>query len=189
VTRSAAAVLLFTSLIAAIACSDRATKLPVYGVVPPFELTDSFDRPFDSSQLTGKVWIADFIYTHCPGPCPRMTSQMHSVQQKLKNDPDTRLVSFSVDPDRDTPAVLNAFAQKFGGPADDWFFLTGSRDTLSHLARKVFMVGDLIGVMDHSTKFILVDQKRQIRGFYSTFDAEGIPTLLRDVDALRRSRG
>jgi protein SCO1/2 len=118
-----------------------------------------------------------------------MTSQMHSVQQKLKNDADTRLVSFSVDPDRDTPAVLNAFAQKFGGPANDWFFLTGSRDTLSLLARKVFMVGDLIGVMDHSTKFILVDQKRQIRGFYSTFDAEGIPTLLRDVDALRRSRG
>jgi protein SCO1/2 len=189
VIRSTAAVLLFTFVFAIIACSDRATKLPVYGVVPPFELTDSLGRPFDSGQLTGKVWIADFIYTHCPGPCPRMTSQMHSVQKKLKDDSDTRLVSFTVDPDRDNPTVLNAFAQKFGGPADDWFFLTGSRDTLHHLARNVFMVGDLIGVMDHSTKFILVDQKRQIRGFYSTFDADGIPTLLRDVDALRRSHG
>jgi protein SCO1/2 len=118
-----------------------------------------------------------------------MTSQMHSVQRKLKDDADVRLVSFTVDPDRDSPAVLNAFAQKFGGPADDWFFLTGPRETLSFLARKVFMVGDLIGVMDHSTKFILVDKKRQIRGFYSTFDADGIPMLMRDVDALRRSRG
>lgn len=187
--RGAAACILFVSLIGSLACSDPASKLPSYGAVPHFQLTDSLGRPFDSKQLTGKVWIADFIYTHCPGPCPRMTSQMHSVQKKLKDDSDTRLVSFTVDPDRDSPPVLNAFAQKFGGPADDWFFLTGSRDTLHHLAKDVFMVGDLIGVMDHSTKFILVDKKRQIRGYYSTFDADGIPTLLRDVDALRRSQG
>ena len=187
--RGAAAVILFVSLVATLACSDHTSKLPSYGAVPEFQLTDSLGRPFDSKQLTGKVWIADFIYTHCPGPCPRMTSQMHSVQTKLKNDSDTRLVSFTVDPDRDSPPVLNAFAEKFGGPAEDWFFLTGPRDTLHHLAKDVFMVGDLIGVMDHSTKFILVDKKRQIRGFYSTFDADGIPTLLHDVDALRRSQG
>lgn len=187
--RAAAAVLLSLLLCWTVACSDPASKLPSYGIVPAFELTDSLGRPFDSGQLTGKIWVADFIYTHCPGPCPRMTSQMHSIQKKLKGDPDTRLVSFTVDPDRDSPPVLNAFAQKFGGPADDWFFLTGSPDTLHRLARNVFMVGDLIGVMDHSTKFILVDKKRQIRGFYSTFDSEGIPALLRDIELLRRSRG
>jgi protein SCO1/2 len=188
VIRAITGIALFALICGTIACSDPASKLPSYGTVPEFQLTDSLGRPFDSKQLSGKVWIADFIYTHCPGPCPRMTSQMHSVQKKLKNDSDTRLVSFTVDPDRDNPAVLNAFAQKFGGPAEDWFFLTGSPETLHHLAKDVFMVGDLVGVMDHSTKFILVDKRRQIRGFYSTFDAEGIPTLLHDVDLLRRSR-
>lgn len=117
-----------------------------------------------------------------------MTSQMHSVQQRLKNNTDLRFISFTVDPARDTPPVLNAFAQKFGGPAPDWFFLTGSPDTLHHLARNVFMVGDLINVMDHSTKFIVVDRKRHIRGFYSTFDTDGIPALERDIKALLRSR-
>jgi protein SCO1/2 len=181
------AALLPLVLIGTTGCSDPAAKLPQYGTVPPFELTDSLGSAFDSNQLTGKVWVADFIYTHCPGPCPRMTSQMHSVQQKLKANPDVQFVSFSVDPARDTPPILNAFAQKFGGPTPDWFFLTGSPDTLHHLARNVFMVGDLINVMDHSTKFILVDRKRQIRGFYSTFDPEGIPELERDVKALVRS--
>jgi protein SCO1 len=169
-------------------CSDPARKLQVYGQVPHFELTDSHGNRFDSKQLDGKVWVADFIYTHCPGPCPRMTSQMHSVQKQLANEADVRFVSFTVDPARDTPAVLNAFAEKFGESAADWFFLTGSPDTLHKLARNVFMVGDLVGVMDHSTKFILVDRKGQIRGFYSTFDAEGITKLLHDIVVLQHSR-
>jgi protein SCO1 len=171
-----------------IACSDPAAKLPVYGSVPPFQLTDSYGRPFDSQQLDGKVWVVDFIYTHCPGPCPRMTSQMHRVSEQVQGERDVRLISFSVDPARDTPPVLNDFAQRFGGPTAQWSFLTGSPETLHQLARKVFMVGDLIGVMDHSTKFIVVDKKRRIRGYYSTFDAEGIVVLLHDVEALRRTR-
>jgi protein SCO1/2 len=169
------------------ACSDPASKLPVYGSVPEFHLVDSLGRDFTSSTLTGKVWVADFIYTHCPGPCPRMTSQMHGVEQQTSSYPDLRLVSLTVDPARDTPPVLNEFARRFGGPGDRWFFLTGSPETLHHLARNVFMVGDLVGVMDHSTKFILVDKKRQIRGFYSTFDADGIPALLHDAKLLSKS--
>jgi protein SCO1/2 len=178
------ALLLFAS-----ACSDPAKNLPVYGSVPGFQLVDSTGRPFDAKALTGKIWVADFIYTHCPGPCPRMTSQMHTLEKKLGSDSDIRFVSFSVDPARDTPPVLDEFARRFGGPTARWSFLTGSADTLHHLARNVFMVGDLVGVMDHSTKFILVDRKRQIRGFYSTFDTDGLSTLARDVKALERSRG
>ncbi len=169
-----------------LSCSDPAKNLSVYGTVPEFNLVDSSGHAFNSQQLKNKVWVADFIYTHCPGPCPRMTSQMHSLQKQIAGDSDVQLVSFSVDPARDTPPVLNEFAQKFGGPAMDWFFLTGSPETLHHLARNVFMAGDLIGVMDHSTKFILVDRKQQIRGFYSTFDAEGMPHLLSDIKALRK---
>jgi protein SCO1 len=97
-------------------------------------------------------------------------------------------VSFSVDPARDSPPVLNDFARRFGGPTPQWSFLTGAPETLHELARNVFMVGDLIGVMDHSTKFMVVDKKGRVRGYYSTFDPKGIETLLHDVNALRRSR-
>lgn len=115
-----------------------------------------------------------------------MTSEMHKLQLKLANDDDVRLVSFSVDPDRDTPAVLTEFAHRFGGPTPQWFFLTGSPGTLHLLARDVFKIGDLIGVMDHSTKFVLVDKRARIRGYYSTFDAEGLPKMLTDIQSLRK---
>ena len=166
-------------------CS-HAPDLPVYNTVPHFSLTDSYNRPFNSDTVRGKVWVADFIYTHCPGPCPRMTSQMHRISNEVAGKTDVYLVSFTVDPARDTPVVLNDFAQKFGGPSAQWSFLTGSPDTLHLLARKVFAVGDLVGVMDHSTKFILVDKTSRIRGYYSTFDPEGMRTLLHNIDSLRK---
>lgn len=171
-----------------VSCTDPAEKLPVYNQVPHFNLTDSSGRPFDSNSLKGKVWIADFIYTNCPGPCPRMTSQMHGVERKIEGDEDVRIVSFSVDPARDSPPVLNDFAHRFGGPTAHWSFLTGAPETLHNLARNVFMVGDLVGVMDHSTKFMVIDKKGRVRGYYSTFDPKAIETLLHDVNALRRSR-
>lgn len=148
-------------------------------------MTASDGSVFDSKQLAGKVWIADFIYTNCPGPCPRMTSQMHHLQQRVRSDPDIRLVSFSVDPHRDAPAVLTAYAKHFGGPAADWAFLTGNDATTHLLAHDVFHVGDLIGVMDHSTRFILVDQHGRIRGYYSTFDADDMKKLMQDIKSLK----
>jgi protein SCO1/2 len=90
-----------------------------------------------------------------------------------------------VDPEHDSPPVLNDFAHRFGGPTDDWVFLTGSPKTVHQLAFEAFHVGDLIGKMDHSTRFALVDKQGNIRGYYSTTDADGIPTMLRDLTALR----
>ncbi len=178
--------LCFLFLLSITACTDPASKLPDYGHIPAFEMTDSHGHAFDSKQLAGKVWVVDFIYTNCPGPCPRMTSQMHRVEQQVKNDEDVRLVSISVDPARDAPPVLNAFAQRFGGPTDKWVFLTGSPATVHLLAHDVFHVGDIISNMDHSTKFMVVDKHGELRGYYSTFDEDGIPAILRDVAALRR---
>jgi protein SCO1/2 len=164
----------------------KISVLPDYGLIPQFTLTDSNGQPFDSQSLRGKVWVADFIYTNCPGPCPRMTSQMHQVEQQVNGFEDVRLVSFSVDPDRDTPAALTAFAHRFGGPTAQWCFLTGSPATLHLLAREVFKIGDLVSVMDHSTKFMLVDKSGHLRGYYSSFDQDGIPALLNDMKRLRK---
>lgn len=176
--------ILLVSVLGSWGCG-RSKALPDYETIPPFQMTDSEGHVFKSQQLAGKVWAVDFIYTHCPGPCPMMTSQMHRVEQKVRNEPDVRLVSISVDPDRDTPPVLQEFARKFGGPTPRWVFLTGSPETVHLLAHDVFKVGDLIKTMDHSTKFMVVDKRGHLRGYYSTFDADGIQQMLMDIEALR----
>lgn len=168
------------------ACTNPASKLPDYGFVPPFTMTDSTGQPFDRAELAGKVWIADFIYTNCPAECPMMTARMHSVEKQVRSEDDVRLVSFSVDPDRDTPAALTAFAHRFGGPTKQWVFLTGSPATVHELAYVTFHVGDVIGKMNHSTKFMLVDKSGHLRGYYSTLDQDGIPSMMKDLAALRR---
>lgn len=167
------------------ACRNHVSKLPTYGHIPEFHMTDSLGRPFDSASLAGKVWVADFIYTNCPGPCPRMTSYMHRIEQRLKSERDIRFISISVDPDHDTPAVLNQFAHHFGGPTGNWFFLTSTPATVHLLAFETFHVGDVIGKMDHSTKFALVDKRGDIRGYYSTFDPDSMASLIKDITALR----
>jgi len=142
-------------------------------------MTDQNGRTFQSSQLTGKVWIADFIYTNCPAECPMMTARMKKLS--LQTGPAVQLVSFSVDPDHDTPAALKTFAAHYSA---QWTFLTGTPETVHLLAYNTFHVGDLIGKMEHSTKFALVDQQGYIRGYYSSLDQEGIPALLKDAQAL-----
>ena len=94
-------------------CSGK-PPLPAYGVVPDFTLTDQNGAAFQSTaRLNKKVWVADFIFTNCPGPCPRMSSQMHQVQAALDGNDAVRFVSFTVDPARDTPPVLAAYAKHF----------------------------------------------------------------------------
>ena len=113
---------------------------------------------------------------------------MHKLERRVKTDNDVRLVSISVDPDHDTPQLLNSFAHRFGGPTERWVFLTGPSHTVHLLAFDTFHVGDVIGKMDHSTKFALVDKRGDIRGYYSTFDEDGMPKLLSDIAALRNDR-
>ncbi len=181
---SATSVVSLAALVLLAACTNRASKLPDYGVVPPFEMTDSAGEPFNSLALADKAWVVDFIYTSCPAECPLMTSKMHSIEKQVRSDGDIRLVSISVDPDRDTPEVLNNFAKRYGGPTKQWTFLTGSPQTIHQVAFTTFHVGDVIGKISHSTKFVLVDKRGHIRGYYSTLEADGIPDMMRDLAAL-----
>lgn len=176
--------LLVAPLFALFSCGHSAIKLDDYGVVPHFALTDSQGHPFDSKSLGGKVWIVDFIYTNCPGPCPRMTSQMHKLAEKLKGGDDIHLVSISVDPERDTPPVLDAYAHHFGGPAPNWVFLTGPLPTINLLAATTFHIGTVKNRLVHSTRFMLIDKNGHIRGYYSTFDPEDFEKLQSDAKAL-----
>ena len=151
-------------------------------------MTDSQGRTFNRAALAGKVWVADFIYTSCPAECPMMTAHMHKVEEQVKGKDDVRLVSISVDPERDSPSALNAFAHRFGGPTSQWVFLTGSPATVHLIAYQTFHVGDVIGKIEHSTKFVLVDKKGDIRGYYSSLYQDDLAQLLKDLELLRNAR-
>ncbi len=178
-------VLLFVFLSA---CTDPASKLPDYGKVPDFSMVDSNGHAFNRKMLSGSVWIIDFIYTNCPAECPRMTSRMHRIAEQVQGEDNVGLLSISVDPGRDTPPVLNAFAQRYGGATAQWHFLTGDPSTVHLLAYTTFHVGDIIGKMEHGTYFILVDKRGRIRGYYSSFDPDSMKSLLKDAEALRNAR-
>lgn len=159
------------------ACTPR-PELPVMGQVPEFQLTSQDGKPFDGKSLLGHVWISDFVFTHCPGPCLRMSSLMSRLQQ---SPPDIKLISFTVDPERDTPAALTAFAAKYNPQPGRWFFLTGSRDTLQTLSRDTFKLGDVDGSMNHSTRFVLVDKKGRVRGVYGTQEGDPVGRVRSDA--------
>lgn len=180
--------LLCSSLLFLAACAGPQPELPEYDQVPAFEMTDSFGRQFNGSELLGKVWVADFIYTNCPAECPMMSAKMHKFEAQVRKFDDVRLVSISVDPERDTPAALARFAKHYGAPTPQWIFLTGSPETVHTLAYTTFHVGDVLGKISHSTKFALVDRRGRIRGYYSTIGQDDLPALLRDVETLRREK-
>ena len=177
------------SVLALAGCTASA-GLPSYGVVPDFTLTDQSNQPFVSAEkLRGKVWIADFIFTNCAGPCPRMSAQMRQVENALLKDvQDAKFVSFTVDPARDTPAVLGKYAERYQAEAGVWFFLTGPQADLHKLARNVFMLGDVNGDLEHSTRFVLIDRKSRIRGFYLTSDEDAIPQVIADAKRVSKER-
>lgn len=165
-------------------CAEKPV-LPSLGVVPQFTLTDQNGAEFKSAAaLDKKIWVANFVFTNCPGPCPRMSSQMHQVQSALAGENDVRFVSFTVDPERDTPPVLAAYAQHFEATPGKWHFLTGAAPDLNRLSRGVFMLGDVDGSLEHSTRFALIDRLARIRGYYQSSEADAIPSLIADAKRL-----
>jgi protein SCO1/2 len=116
--------------------SPAPTSLPrVIGHVTPFTLTNQAGGRVTLSDLAGKVWVADIIFTRCAGPCPRMTQQMRELQTRFAGNPDVRLVSLTTDPAYDTPEILKRYGDKFGAQSDRWWFLTGTTTEIATLAR------------------------------------------------------
>ncbi|MDQ2898298.1 MAG: SCO family protein [Acidobacteriota bacterium] len=168
------------------ACA-RHRDLPNYGHVPAFELTSQTGAPFDRKSLDGSIWVADFIFTNCEGPCPRMSSRMYELQKATGGDmPGLKLVSFTVDPARDTPPVLAEYAKRFQAEPNRWTFLTGDPLTLQLLDREAFKLGNLSGAMDHSTRFVLVDRKGNIRSYYRIGDGDPVGAIISDARQLAK---
>jgi cytochrome oxidase Cu insertion factor (SCO1/SenC/PrrC family) len=163
-----------------------------YGVLPAFELVNQDAQPFGSAQLTGRIWIADFIFTSCPGPCPIISSRMSELQKPLEKT-DIHLVSFTVDPQKDTPEVLRGYAEKLHAQPKRWDFLTGSRAAIYALARDGFKLAvsdgsDEAGMPVHSTRVVLVDRRGTIRGYYDALAPDAVTKLLADANHLFREQ-
>jgi len=169
---------------------QQATSLKELGPVPDFALVERNGKPVTLADLRGKVWIADFIFTHCAGPCPLMTMRMAKLQDALQAT-DLRLVSFTVDPERDTPEVLTKYADQYGADRERWWFLTGDKGAIHGLCTNGFRLAvienaDGTSQPGHSTMFVLVDRKAQIRGYYESTDDDAVDVLRRDLQTLLR---
>ena len=142
--------------------------------------------------LLGSVWVANFIFTRCAGQCPLMSAQMATLASALRGEPSVRLVSFSVDPEWDTPAVLADYARRYGAVREQWRFLTGDRAAIVRLCTEGFRLsvaqdgGTDAEPITHSVRLVLVDRAGRIRGYYDTTEAEAMKQLRRDLRRLLR---
>lgn len=172
--------------------------LPVLATVPDFALTERSGRPVTLAGLRGHIWVADFIFTRCAGPCPMMSTRMAALQSSLTKATDVRLVTVTVDPAHDTTSVLQAYAKNYNASADQWLFLTGDEPAIRKLAREGFHLGmEKLppaqraadeGEILHSTTFSLVDRAGSIRGYYDGDDPQAHNRLLLDIGNLMREK-
>ncbi|MCG9126344.1 SCO family protein [Candidatus Poribacteria bacterium] len=150
--------------------------------VPDFNLTNQDGKPFGLSDLDGKLWVTDFIFTNCPTICPDMTQRMAELQSEISNDK-VNFLSITVDPERDTPQVLSQYALDNGAKQDRWQFLTGDKDHIYNLANKGFKLPAAYheGVFPHSRKFVVIKPDRTIHDYYDSRSEAAMKKLRKDI--------
>ncbi len=173
-------------------CRSRA-DLPALGDVGTFSLTDQSGAPVTAQTMRGKVWAAAFFFTRCPTVCPRITRRMRDLQESAaKQNVRLSLVSFSVDPENDTPAVLTAYAKQYGANLQTWRFLTGDLEMVRKTSEQGFKLAldgkptpgaEHLGLF-HGSHLVLVDPSGQIRRYYRTSEDEQMAQLLKDAALL-----
>ena len=163
-----------------------------YGSCPNSRWSSGAARATTLADLRGSIWIADFIYTTCQDTCPMQTAEMAQLQEQWKDKPGLKLVSFSVDPEKDTTEVLSGYANRYKADSQRWLFLTGAKEEISRLVQEGFRLSAvaLVGdgkegsVIMHSPRFVLIDKQAQIRGYYDSRDPQAIQRLKKDVATL-----
>jgi len=166
----------------------------VYRKLPDFKLVDQNGKVFTEDSLRGRIHVADFFFTRCPGICPELSKGMMDVQEKVKDFPSIRLVSYTIDPEYDTPQVLKDYGTRFQAIENKWWFLTGTEAELYRVAKNGYMLpiekGDSLPELGfaHSGFVVLVDKDLYIRGYYKgindEFGTNQLKTLLEDIGVL-----
>jgi protein SCO1/2 len=162
---------------------SRGKPLPVIGPIADFSLTNQNGRAVSLADLRGQVWVADIIFTRCPGPCLKMTKQMKVLQDALPPGSQTKLVTLTTDADFDMPPVLKAYAERFAADPQRWMFLTGTKKDIAKLAIDSLKLTAIEkkpeerespeDLFVHSTIFVIADKRSQLRGVFET-TGEGI---------------
>lgn len=170
--------LLFLAALLSVAELKSRQTLPIYGQVADFTLTNEDGHLMTLADLTNHVWVADIVFTRCAGPCPRMTGQMKSVQDRLSVNGDTKLVTLTTDPDYDSPEILKRYGEHFGADFNRWMFLTGTKTEVAGLAANSLKLGSTpisptdqkspVDLFIHTTIFVLVDKHARLRGIFQT---------------------
>ncbi|NBZ96619.1 MAG: SCO family protein [Proteobacteria bacterium] len=163
--------------------------MPPIGEIPSFRFTTQEGKVLTKEDLLGKIWVADFVFTRCSGPCPIMTSRMAELAKGLAKARDVRLVSITVDPEHDTPAVLSEYSGRMLADPSKWIFLTGPKQEIDDFARKgMFQVlaYDKKGIPTHSTRFLVIDREGKIRKTRNLDEPELVQKLFMDIGDLLR---
>jgi len=182
----------------AVSAHGAAEKLdPGYKSVPDDTLTDQNGNRVALSSLRGKIWVADFVFTRCTGPCPMMSQKMSQLQRTFGDSSDVVMVSFSVDPVYDTPAKLAAYAREYGAVEGRWLFLTTlDKNRIWDLAMHGFALSageDTTsagrGMIFHDERMVIVDHNGEIRGYVHSADAAWMDKAVQRVTDLIEERG
>jgi len=179
---------------------DENTYLPVvrngdtvFQRIPDFRLISQAGKEVTSQDLKNQVYVANFIFTSCKDVCKKMTHQMTRVQEAFQKEPRVQLVSFSVDPERDSVATLNKYARQYGADANKWYFLTGPKVQIYNLAREGYKLAAMQAPtlnpdFIHSEKFVLVDDQQHVRGIYDGTSEEDVDRLMTEINILLDER-
>ena len=173
---------------------DSSIQRVGYGhTIGDFSFLNQDGRTITNKDLKGKVFVAEYFFTTCGTICPRMNKQMQRVQKKFANNPNVKILSFTVMPEIDTVEQMKRYATGHKAISGQWHFLTGEKKELYNLARKSFFVlkpaeaenlGDAGSDFIHTNNFVLVDKGMQIRGYYDGTSAKDVSVLLDDIKLL-----
>jgi protein SCO1/2 len=159
--------------------------------IRPFKLINQENESFTEREIEGKICVADFFFTSCPGICLEMTNSMADIQKEFINDDEIQLLSHSVTPEKDSVPVLKEYAEEKKVNFKRWKLLTGDKDEIYDLGRKYYFVEEDEGVKRgndvflHTENFILIDKQRHIRGIYNGLDPDSMQNLIRDIKVLK----
>ena len=157
--------------------------------IADFAFTNQNGKIITQKDYEGKIYVADFFFTTCPTICPKMTDNMVWLQEQIKNNPKVMLLSYSVTPDIDSVPLLKKYALEKGVDDSKWNLVTGNKKDIYYIARKSYLAvktgkpEDMYDMV-HTENFILVDQKKRIRGFYDGTNLEEVKKLLEDINYL-----
>lgn len=169
-------------------------QLPVLNYVQEFSFTDQNGKQLLQKDLSGKVYVAEYFFTTCKGICPKMNANMQTVYEQFKNEPDFAIVSHTCMPEVDSVPLMKAYSEKMGA-GKNWFFVTGSKDSLYKMARESYLLdndkNNSMNIKDqfiHTQFFSLVDKEGRVRGVYDGLKKDELEKLSKDIRSLLNER-